>query len=372
MRTILFIVRKEFLQIFRHRVMLPLIFLMPIIQLLILANAADYEVRNIQLHLVDLDQSSLSHRLAGKFAASRYFDLVNASFSSKVALRDIEAGKADLFIEIPPDFERNLFLDHESQIQISVNAINGVKAGLANSYANAIIRQFNNEIRTEWLKVPESPQPPIRITSSNWFNPAQDYDNFMVPGILVLLVTLVGMFLAGMNIVKEKEIGTIEQLNVTPIRKSQFILGKLIPFWILALVELAAGLFIGKLVFNIPLVGSLWLVFGFAAIYLLVVLGLGLFVSTVTETQQQAMFISWFLLIIFILLSGLFTPIESMPGWAQVITWINPVTYFVEVMRMVLMKGATFIDIQPHFFKMLGAAGLVNILAVLNYRKTGA
>lgn len=370
MRTILYIVRKEFLQIFRHRVMLPLIFVMPIIQLLILANAADYEVKNISLHIVDLDQSTLSRRLVGKFQASHYFRITNASFSSKVAFRDIETDKADLFIQIPPDFEEKLFKNQEAQLQISINAINGVKAGLANGYATAIIRQLNNEIREEWLAVPKAPTPPIAINHSNWFNPEQDYDNFMVPGILVLLVTLVGMFLAGMNIVKEKEIGTIEQLNVTPIRKYQFIIGKLLPFWIIALAELAIGLLVGKLVFDIPMVGSLALVFGFAGVYLLVVLGLGLFISTITETQQQAMFISWFFLIIFILLSGLFTPIESMPKWAQTITWFNPIAYFVEVMRMVLMKGSTFMDVQPHFWKMLGYAVAVNVLAVMNYRKT--
>ena len=169
---------------------------------------------------------------------------------------------------------------------------------------------------------------------------------FMVPGILVLLVTMVTMFLGSMNVAREKEIGTIEQLNVTPIKKYQFIIGKLLPFWLIGLFELSFGLVIGKVLFNIPMVGSLGLVFLFAMVYMIVVLGMGLLISTAANTQQQAMFIAWFFLVIFILLSGLFTPIESMPKWAQTLTLVNPIRYFVEVMRGVLMKGAGFADIQ--------------------------
>ena len=371
MRTILFIVRKEFLQIFRHKVMLPLIFLMPIIQLVILAHAADFEVKNINLHIVDQDKSLASQQLISKFQASRNFNIVGYSFSSRLAFDKIQSGDADLFLEIPPHFHRGLIRDNKASLQLSVNAINGVQAGLANAYANAIIQDFNGQIRTEWAKTRAGAAPAgLSITYSNWFNPEMNYKTFMVPGILVLLVTLIGMFLSGMNIVKEKEIGTIEQINVTPIRKYQFIIGKLLPFWIIALVELSIGLVVGWLVFDIPFVGSLWLIYSFAAIYLLVVLGLGLLVSTFTDTQQQAMFISWFLLIIFILMSGLFTPIESMPEWAQAITHFNPVAYFVEVMRMVLLKGSNFMDIRLHFIVMLTAALAVNVLAVVNYRKT--
>ena len=356
MRTILFIVRKEFLQIFRHKVMLPLIFLMPIIQLVILAHAADFEVKNINLHIVDHDMSQASRQLISKFRVSRNFNIVGYSFSNRVAFDEIQAGEADLFIEVPPHFQRDLIRNDKASLQLSVNAI---------------IQDFNGQIRTDWGKSPAAASPAgLRVTFSNWFNPEMNYQTFMVPGILVLLVTLIGMFLSSMNIVKEKEIGTIEQINVTPIQKHQFIIGKLLPFWIIALVELTIGLVVGWLLFDIPFVGSLWLIFGFAAIYLMVVLGLGLLVSTFTETQQQAMFISWFLLIIFILMSGLFTPIESMPEWAQAITRFNPVAYFVEVMRLVLLKGSNLMDIRHHVIVMLTAALAVNVLAVMNYRKT--
>jgi ABC-2 type transport system permease protein len=186
---------------------------------------------------------------------------------------------------------------------------------------------------------------------------------------LVLLVTMITLFLSAMNIVREKEIGTLEQINVTPIKKHQFIIGKLFPFWILGLVILTVGLLIAKLVFNVPMLGSLGLIYSFTSIYLLLILGMGLFISNHTDTQQQAMFISWFFMVIFILMSGLFTPIESMPHWAQNITLFNPIRYFVEIIRMVMLKGATFSDITTQFFIITAYAVVLNTLAVLSYKK---
>lgn len=370
MRTILFLLRKEFRQIFRHRVMLPMIFIMPIMQLLILSNAADFEVRNIYLHVIDRDQSGVSHQLISKFAASPHFIIVDASLSPETSLNNLASDKADIILEIPPYFEKSLLRDQEATLHLSANAINATKAGLGQAYAQAIILQFNNRLRTEWLGLPEQQNPSrLDITHSFWFNPELSYKAFMVPGILVMLVTLVGMFLSGINVVKEKEIGTIEQINVTPIHKAQFIIGKLLPFWIIANIELVMGLVFGKLVFHIPMVGSLWVIFGFAAIYLLAVLGLGLLISTITETQQQAMLIAYFFLVVFIMMSGLFTLIENMPEWAQRLTWFNPVAYFIEVMRMVLLKGSGWYEIRHHLLAISGLALVINTLAVLNYRK---
>lgn len=213
------------------------------------------------------------------------------------------------------------------------------------------------------------PAPPVDVVPRFWYNLRMNYKNLMVPGLLVVLVTLAGMFLSSMNIVREKEIGTIEQINVTPIRKWQFILGKLLPFWFISLFLLAFGLTVGRLVFHIPIEGSVFLLFAFAGVYLWVMLGLGLLISTVSDTQQQSMFLSWFFLVIFVLLSGLFTPIDNMPHWAQRITWFNPVSYFVEVVRMVLLKGSGFMDIARHFLVVGAFAVGINVLAVLNYRK---
>jgi ABC-2 type transport system permease protein len=196
-----------------------------------------------------------------------------------------------------------------------------------------------------------------------------NYKYFMVPGILVILLTMVGANLAAINIVREKEIGTIEQINVTPIQKHIFILGKLIPFWLIGLVVLSIGLLIARLVYGIIPVGSFITIYIFAALFLLAVLGLGLLISTYASTQQQAMLISFFLMMIFILMGGLYTSIESMPEWAQWITRFNPVSYFIEVMRMVVLKGSSLADIKYHILIMSGFAVLLNGWAVFSYKK---
>jgi ABC-2 type transport system permease protein len=212
------------------------------------------------------------------------------------------------------------------------------------------------------------PQNIVTIPSF-WYNNNLNYKTFMVPGILVLLVTMLTLFLSSMNIVREKELGTLEQINVTPIKKHQFIIGKLFPFWVLGLVILTVGFIIAKVVFNVPMLGNIGVIYLFTAIYLIVILGIGLYISNHTETQQQAMFIAWFFTVIFILMSGLFTPIESMPQWAQNLTLVNPIRYFVEVMRMVLLKRAGFSDIKIHFLIILGYAVVINTFAVWSYKK---
>ena len=191
----------------------------------------------------------------------------------------------------------------------------------------------------------------------------------MVPALLVLLVTLIGGFLSALNIVREKEIGTIEQINVTPIRKYQFIIGKLLPFWILALFVFTIGLLCTRYIFNIPLSGSLLVLYAFAAIFVLAIMGIGLFLSSVTDTQQQAMFVFWFIVVIFILMSGLFTAIENMPIWAQNLTRINPLRYFMEVIRMVVLKGSGFNEVRNHFLIITLFAIGTNAIAVWRYRK---
>jgi ABC-2 type transport system permease protein len=353
--------------------MLPIIFIAPVIQLLILSYAVDYEIKNLKLWIVDNDQSVFSRQLIHRFTSSGYFIVVGTSYHNKAALESLEKEYADLSLHLPQNFERDIIREGTADVQVILNAIDGTKAGLASNYANSIIRQFNiflleyygvkSNLGMQDLKT-------ITVENSYWYNPELNYQAYMVPGILVILVTMIGMMLSAMNVVREKEIGTIEQINVTPIKKYHFILGKTLPFWIIALFDLAIGLLVGKLVFNIPIVGSLFTLYTFAAIYLLVVLGLGLFISTITDTQQQAMFLTWFFLVIFILLGGLFTAVENMPYWAQKITLLNPIRYFIEVIRMVLLKGAGFKETGPYFLVMVGFAVAINTLAILRYRKT--
>jgi ABC-2 type transport system permease protein len=351
--------------------MIPIIFVMPVVQLLILANAANFEIQNVQVHIMDFDQSSSSRELIGKIQAFSYFEVSNVSFHEEAAFDDFASDKASLVIRIPHKFETDLIKNNKASVQIIINAINGSAAGIINVYVNSIIRDFNSQLITEWKNEKSfDPGSRIHIDYSYWYNPEMNYKTFMVPGILVMLVTMIGMFLAGMNIVREKEIGTIEQLNVTPIKKHQFIIGKLLPFWFIALFELSFGTLVAKLIFHIPILGNIGVIYLFASVYLLVILGFGLLVSTITNTQQQAMFISWFFMVIFILMSGLFTPIENMPVWAQNLTKFNPIAYFVEVMRMVMLKGAELIDIRKQLIIMLIYGFSTLGLATLRYRKT--
>jgi ABC-2 type transport system permease protein len=370
MRALFILLEKEFRQIFRDPAILRMMFMLPAVQLLIMPLAADYEVKNVKICVVDYDHSSYSQKLVNKITATDYFTLVDYTDSYDKALTYVEHDEADLVLQIPSSFEKNLIREDEAPLFLAINAINGVKANLGGAYLRSIIGDFNREVRLEWLQLPrQNPQPTIEIASINWFNPLMNYRFFMVPGILVILVTMVGAFLSALNIVKEKEVGTIEQINVTPIRKYQFILGKLIPFWVLGFAILTIGLLISWLAYGIIPVGSFVTIYAFAGVYLLSVLGLGLLVSTLANTQQQAMLLSFFLMMIFILLGGLYTSIDSMPMWAQTITKFNPVTYFIEVMRMVVLKGSSLYDIRFHLLKVLIFGLVFNSLAIWNYRK---
>ena len=370
MRTLRFLLSKEFSQIFRDASILRLIFVMPVIQLLVLPWAADYEVKNIKVAIVDNDHSDYSRQFISKLTASGYFLLDQYTSSYAEAAKEIEKDDADIVVQIPSHFEKNLVKENEASMLLAVNAINGVKAVLGAAYLQKIIQDYNNQVREEWIQMPRfSPEINIEVQSSNWYNPLMDYKWFMVPGILVVLVTMVGSFLTSLNIVREKEIGTIEQINVTPIKKHHFILGKLIPFWILGLLILSIGLLISWIAYGILPLGSFITIYIFAGVYLLAVLGLGLLVSTFCTSQQQAMLISFFLMMIFILLGGLYTPIDSMPEWAQWITALNPVTYFIEVMRLVILKGSSLTDIAPQLGIIFLFAFVLNTWAVINYRK---
>lgn len=370
MKTILFLLEKEFAQIFRNKAILRLIFIMPIIQLIVLPLAADYEVKNINFSVVDHDHSAYSRRLIGEIEASTYFTLVDNEDRFEHAIEKFERDQSDIILEIPTNFERSLIKESEASVLITVNAVNGVKGNLGAAYAANIIRGFNNDIRLEWMTLPKmAAVPEIRVLPTPWYNTKMSYKLFMVPGILVVLVTMVGTFLSALNIVHEKEVGTIEQINVTPIKKYHFILGKLIPFWLLGNLVLGLGLFVAFIVYGIIPVGSLFLIFSFSAVYLIATLGLGLLISNFAETQQQAMFFAFLLMMLFILLGGLYTPIESMPDWAKIITKFNPAAYFIEVIRMIVLKGSGLRDILPHFKAIAVFALVFNALAIWSYRK---
>lgn len=372
MKTLQFLLRKEFRQIFRNPTLLKMILAIPIIQLLVLPLTADYEIKNINIAIVDHDHSEYARLLRSKIIASGYFVLVGYDADYETAFKRLEADEADLILEIPKGFEGALVREGKDELFLAVNAINGVKANVGGSYLGQIISRFNQEIRLDW-HVPDryNAMPLLEISSINWFNPSLNYRYFMVPAILVILVTMVGAYMCALNIVKEKEVGTIEQINVSPIQKHIFILGKLIPFLVIGLFVFSVGLFgIAWLVYGIRPQGSLLLLYSYLLLYLIAVLGVGLLISTYSNTQQQAMSLAFFVMMLFLLMSGLFTPVDSMPAWARGIAYANPVTYFIEVTRMIILKGSGFHEIRIHFLIMIGFAILFNGWASLNYKKT--
>ena len=365
------LLRKEFRQIFRNRIILTIALLAPIMQFLILPLAANYEIKNINLVLVDKDHSSYSRELHTKITASGYFRLIANCNTYKEAYQYIETDEADLILEVPQGFKRNLVREGSQKVFVAMNAINGTKASIGGSYLNSIIADFNRDVVLQLIPVSKKiNHTKLQVTSTNWFNPDHNYKLSLIPGILALLVTIVGSFLAALNIVKEKEIGTMEQINVTPVKKWNFILAKLIPFWILANIVFTIGLLLAYFVYGIVPQGSILLLYAFVAVYLLAVLGFGLLVSTFCNTQQQAMFIMFFFIMVFVLLGGLFTPVDSMPEWAQWLTKLNPVAYLIDVIRMVMLKGSGGKDVLPQLAAIALMAVVLNGWAVLNYKKT--
>lgn len=362
-----YIIQKEFIQVFRNKAMLPLMTVVPIIQMIVLSFAANNEVRHVRLVLVDEDRSAYSRQLLRKIEVADRFILVANPAAVDLAEEKLQRNEADIVLIIPPDFERGLHRQGSGQLQLLVNAINGQQATIGAGYLQAIIQSFNREIRVaagQWYS-----SGVVSTPARYWYNAELNYKYFMVPGIMAQVTTILVMLLTAMNIVREREVGTIEQINVTPIRRWEFILGKLIPFLVVGLILLSVGLVAGKLIFDIPIRGNLLVVFAYALLNLIAVLGLGLFISNLSDTQQQAMFTTFFFVIIFILMSGLFTPIESMPEWAQYLTIPNPIAHFVQVMRSVLLKGSSFTDVAWNFKVTLVLALVFNTLAVFSYRK---
>ena len=348
-----------------------MIFFIPIFQMLVLIYTATLEMKHINMFVVDKDMSETSRQLIGKFEGSPFYFITGFSFSVNEAEEQMKNDEADVILHIPSGFEQKLNKEKKSEIQLLINAINGMKAGLINAYSMNIINQFNQDVVGDFIiSARDNTMKGLDIRYRFWFNPELNFKIYMLPGILVILVTIMGMFLSAISMVREKELGTIEQINVTPIKKYQFLAGKLFPFWVIALFELAFGLVIGKILFKIPIEGSLLLLFGFSSVYLLVVIGIGLFFSTITNTQQQIMFLFFFFNIVFILMSGLFTPVESMPLWAQKANYINPLAYFMRVIRMILLKGSGLQDVLKELYSLAAYAVIILGLASWRYRKT--
>jgi ABC-2 type transport system permease protein len=371
MRTILYLIRKEFIQIFRNKFISKAIFAVPIVQMLILVPAVTFEIKSVNIAVIDRDMTPESRGLITKLEGSSFFKVTNSTFSDDEANRLLHGNKCSMVLNIPAGFGKDIGTGKQSKLMAEIDAINASNARLIWAYFNGIISNYNAEIIKDNISInPPAPMPMIEITNRYWYNEKLNYKYYMLPGILVILVTAVGFLLAGLNMVREKETGTIEQINVTPVRKYHFIIGKMVPFLLIGLVDLSLGLILGKIAFNIPFEGSILLLFFGSSIFLIAVLGMALFISTFSATQQQYMFVAFFCMVIFILMSGIFTPYESMPMWAQDFNLINPVAYLMRINRMVILKGSSMSDISREIYSLIAIAVIFSSLAVRRYRKT--
>ena len=376
MKKLLFLLRKEFRQIRRNRFMIRAIIAVPILQMLILVPAITFEIKRIDLAVIDNDRSQASRELVSKLTGSSFFVVTATPATVTEAESMLLSGDADIALVIPPDFSRGLAGVTPPRLQVLADAVNASTAQLSWSYITSVIRDFNREVIISTGMIPANMAairtgslPGISVSPRYWYNPKLNYKYYMLPGMLVILITVIGLMMIGLNLVREKESGTIEQINVTPIMKWQLIASRIIPFFIIGFFDLALGLGIGWLAFNIPFEGSLLLFFACAAIFLVAVLGLALFFSTMASTQQQFLFIAFFFVMVFILMSGIFTPTESMPLWAQQFNLVNPVAYLMRINRMVMLKGSGFSEIMRDMAMLTILALSYLSLAIRAYRK---
>jgi len=376
MKKLLFLLRKEFRQIRRNRFMIRAIIAVPILQMLIFVPAITFEIKRIDLAVIDNDRSQASRELVSKLTGSSFFVVTATPATVTEAESMLLSGDADIALVIPPDFSRGLAGVTTPRLQVLADAVNASTAQLSWSYITSVIRDFNREVIISTGMIPANMAairtgslPGISVSPRYWYNPKLNYKYYMLPGMLVILITVIGLMMIGLNLVREKESGTIEQINVTPIMKWQLIVSRIILFFIIGLFDLALGLGIGWLAFNIPFEGSLLLFFACAAIFLVAVLGLALFFSTMASTQQQFLFIAFFFVMVFILMSGIFTPTESMPLWAQQFNLVNPVAYLMRINRMVMLKGSGFSEIMRDMAMLTILALSYLSLAIRAYRK---
>ncbi|PLW94847.1 MAG: ABC transporter permease [Marinilabiliales bacterium] len=367
-----YLIEKEFKQIKRNVFIPRLIFIMPLFAMIIFPYAANFDVKNIDLSIIDHDKSSYSQALIQKVQSSGYFRISNVSGTYDEAMKSIEADESDVILEIPLHFERDLIKKQKADLMVSANAVNGNKGGLGSAYLANIIADYNNEVRVKLMhNVNMVSIPAMELVPLYRYNPTLKYEVFMVPALLVMILAMITGFLPALNIVGEKQSGTIEQMNVTPVKKWTFILSKLIPYWVIGYVVVSIAMGIALFYWNLKPSGSLLTIYLFASLFIVAFSGFGLVISNYATTVQQAILMMFFFMLTFIFLSGLYTPVENMPGWAQLISNISPLKYIMQVFRLVYLKGSSFNELHKQFFALISFAIVFYTWAILSYRKTG-
>jgi ABC-2 type transport system permease protein len=371
-KTIYHIIVKEFLQLKRDPRMLVVSFLAPVIQLMLLGYAATTDVKEIPMLVCDQDRTSKSREFVEQFVNSGYFVIEGEVYSLDKIDRNIEDGHVWLALVIPRNFSNDLLAHRTPSVQLDADGSDANSANISIGYASQIISTYSRSIVTEVrkqfprLSQPARVDPEIRV----WYNPDLTSRNFMVPGVLALVLMIITMTLTALAVVKEKEIGTLEQLMVTPIKPYQLIIGKLLPFVIIAGLDVMLVILVARFWFDVPLQGSVALLLGLSGLFILTTLGLGLFVSTISRTQQQAMMTAQFFFFMpFMFLSGFAFPIENMPQAIQYITYLIPLRYFIVIIRGVFLKGIGIRELWPQAVALLAFGVTIFTLSVLRFRK---
>jgi ABC-2 type transport system permease protein len=364
------LVRKELIELKADPRLFGIVIMAPIIQLVVLGYAATTDVKDIPLLVVDADRSTASRQLVQRFDASANFYIVDVVSGADTVQDHLEHGTAWMALTIPAGFGQRLAGGRPDSVQVIADGTDSNSTGVALGYARSVVAAFSAEKTGELNPQRAARAAPIDADIRVWFNPGLDSRNFMVPGIVALLLLVVTTNLSAMAIVREREVGTLEQLNVTPLARWELIVGKLLPYAAIGLFDVLLVTVVAVFWFEVPFLGSFPLLVACSIIYLLSTLGLGLFVSTISQTQQQAsMTATFFFLTPMIYLSGFTFPIENMPGWIQWVTYLIPLRYFLVIVRGIFLKGVGFAVLWPQIAALL-ACGLVLIaLATLRSSK---
>lgn len=377
-----YLLEKEFKQFFRDPGLPRMALMFPVLMMLVFPFAVSMEIRNINLAVVDSDRSEESSRLLERCTSSGYFRLVAFCGSPEEAMRLMDENKADAIITIAFDFSREIGNGSGFPVGIKVNTVNGTRGSIASQYLQNCIMMYlqdrnSREAGSSVQSAASAPAaqsvsagPAIDVSEKYYFNTYLDYKLFMIPALIVIGITMITAFLPSLNIVSEKETGTIEQMNVTPVSKSAFIICKMIPYWAIAFFVLTACLLIAWAVFGYVCRGNVLWLYLYTTLDIIVMAGLGLLISNYSSNAQQAMFVIWFFAVIFMLMSGIFTPIASMPGWAQAITYLNPMRYYADAMRSVFLKGSSPLDIWYDVAGLASIGAAMVCWAIASYRKS--
>lgn len=360
MRTLFILLRKEFI-LFRKNKFLPkLAFIFPCMVILIIPLVTTMDVRHVGVAVINHDNSQLSRNILADLAATSYFS-VQTTESYEKAIELIERSKCDVILEIPDNFQKALDSGEPKAPHISANGVNGLKGSLGSKYVSQSV--MNTVTAYMGVEMPEL------ITIQYLYNPTLEYRNNMIPALMIMLLIMICGFLPALNLVNEKETGTIEQMNVTPVKTPIFVLSKVIPYWIIGIIVISLAMIIAKLIYGLKPAGSIGIIYLATLLFIFVMSGFGIVIANKSVNMLQSMFLMFFVVMILILMSGLLTPISSMPDWAQKITYALPPRYFIDIMRMVYLKATSIYDMQFQFVMLAIFAVLTNAVAALTYRK---